>query len=232
MEEEDEVGKEKGGDKESPKINNQTLEENLKQKMNNKAKSCKGCLLYSSTLNSNSRNPLCLGILRSLPQVPRHVVGESEVDASREGRSLAEFKYACVGYSVYSNGKDPTADVQETQAELPVCVGLEVLYDKKVNAADSVPAHVHSREVLVLHCISKALDIAGYNFRRLTSNARGFPQPRIQKPAYSVGDEFLSRFSRNASVVATGVAKNLHRVSNHMKRRLDDILYPYRSRPK
>ncbi|CAL5371276.1 unnamed protein product [Camellia sinensis] len=192
-----------------PKINNQTLEENLKQKMNNKAKSCKGCLLYSSTLNSNSRNPLCLGILRSLPQVPRHIVGESEVDASREGRSLAEFKYACVGYSVYSNGKDPTADVQETQAELPVCVGLEVLYDKKVNAADSVPAHVHSRE-----------------------DARGFPQPRIQKPAYSVGDEFLSRFSRNASVVATGVAKNLHRVSNHMKRRLDDILYPYRSRPK
>ncbi|KAI8018077.1 hypothetical protein LOK49_LG04G01195 [Camellia lanceoleosa] len=146
MEEEDEVGKEKGGDKESPKISNQTLEENPKQKMNNKAKSCKGCLLYSSTLNSNSGNPLCLGILRSLPQVPRHIVGESEVDVSREGRSLAEFKYACVGYSVYSNGKDPTADVQETQAELPVCVGLEVLYDKRVNAADSVPAHVHSRE--------------------------------------------------------------------------------------
>ncbi|CAL5326444.1 unnamed protein product [Camellia sinensis] len=174
-----------------PKINNQTLEENLKQKMNNKAKSCKGCLLYSSTLNSNSRNPLCLGILRSLPQVPRHIVGESEVDASREGRSLAEFKYACVGYSVYSNGKDPTADVQETQAELPVCVGLE-------------------QRRLVLHCISKALDIAGYNFRRLTRCS----------------------FSRNASVVATGVAKNLRRVSNHMKRRLDDILYPYRSRPK
>ncbi|KAF5958253.1 hypothetical protein HYC85_005478 [Camellia sinensis] len=75
-----------------------------------------------------------------MASVPRHIVGESEVDASREGRSLAEFKYACVGYSVYSNGKDPTADVQETQAELPV------LYDKKVNAADSVPAHVHSRE--------------------------------------------------------------------------------------
>ncbi|CAL5371308.1 unnamed protein product [Camellia sinensis] len=192
--------------------------------MNNKAKSCKGCLLYSSTLNSNSRNPLCLGILRSLPQVPCHIVGESEVDASREGRSLAEFKYACVGYSVYSNGKDPTADVQETQAELPVCVGLEVLYDKKVNAADSVPAHVHSREVLVLHCISKALDIAGYNFRRLTRMLVDFLSLEY--------NNLLTPFSRNASVVATGVAKNLRRVSNHMKRRLDDILYPYRSRPK
>ncbi|CAL5326448.1 unnamed protein product [Camellia sinensis] len=194
-----------------PKINNQTLEENLKQKMNNKAKSCKGCLLYSSTLNSNSRNPLCLGILRSLPQVPRHIVGESEVDASREGRSLAEFKYACVGYSVYSNGKDPTADVQETQAELPVCVGLE-------------------QRRLVLHCISKALDIAGYNFRRLT---RQCPFLGMLVDFLSLEyNNLLTPFSRNASVVATRVAKNLRRVSNHMKRRLDDILYPYRSRPK
>lgn len=38
-----------------------------------------------------------------------------------------EFKYACVGYSVYSNGKDPSVDGQQTQAELPICVGLEVI---------------------------------------------------------------------------------------------------------
>lgn len=34
----------------------------------NKGKSCKGCLYYSSTFKSNSRNPLCLGLSRSLPQ--------------------------------------------------------------------------------------------------------------------------------------------------------------------
>lgn len=34
----------------------------------NKGKSCKGCLYYSSALKSDSRNPLCVGITRSLPQ--------------------------------------------------------------------------------------------------------------------------------------------------------------------
>lgn len=33
----------------------------------NKGKSCKGCLYYSSIFKSNSRNPLCVGISRSLP---------------------------------------------------------------------------------------------------------------------------------------------------------------------
>lgn len=42
----------------------------------------------------------------------------------------------------------------------------------------------------------------------------------------------LCRFSRNANVVAMGVAKNLRRVGNNIKDRLDDILYPHRRRPK
>jgi len=62
--------------------------------------------------------------------VPNHIVGESEMEASREGRSLADFKYACVGYSVYSDGKDPSI---ETKAELPVCVGLEVIIKASVS---------------------------------------------------------------------------------------------------
>uniref|UniRef100_A0A5B6ZZK5 DUF8204 domain-containing protein n=1 Tax=Davidia involucrata TaxID=16924 RepID=A0A5B6ZZK5_DAVIN len=192
----------KGGDEESPN-NNQNQVTGSK-----KGKSCKGCLYYSSTLKSNSRNPLCVGITRTLPQVPRYIVGESEVEASKEGRSLTDFKYACVGYSVYPDGKDPSTD-RETQTELPVCVGIEVLVDKRVGTADSIPAHVHNRE-----------------------DGHGFPQPRTHKPAHSIGDEFLSRFSRNASLVAMGVAKNMCKVGNHIKATLDDILYPYRKRPK
>lgn len=34
----------------------------------NQGKSCKGCLYYSSTFKSNSRNPLCIGLSSSLPQ--------------------------------------------------------------------------------------------------------------------------------------------------------------------
>lgn len=33
----------------------------------NKAKSCKGCLYYSSRLKADSRNPVCVGLTRSLP---------------------------------------------------------------------------------------------------------------------------------------------------------------------
>lgn len=53
-------------------------------------------------------------------------MGETELEASKEGRSLTDFKYACVGYSVYLEKKDSSNDVQNKQAELPFCVGLEV----------------------------------------------------------------------------------------------------------
>ena len=36
--------------------------------LKNPGKSCKGCLYYSSTYKSNSLNPLCLGLSRSIPQ--------------------------------------------------------------------------------------------------------------------------------------------------------------------
>ncbi|PSS00503.1 Kinesin-like protein [Actinidia chinensis var. chinensis] len=198
------MGEEKGGDEENPK-KHPNPEENRKKA----PKSCKGCLYFSS----NAHNPLCVGITRSLPQVPNYIVGESEIEVSREGRSLTDFKYACVGYSLYSAGKDHSVDVLDTQAKLPVCIGLEVLVDRTANTVDPAlapaPVHVHNKE-----------------------DIRGFPQPRTHKPTHSVGDEFLSRFSRNSGVVAMGIAKNLHKAGDRIKERLDDILYPYRKRPK
>ncbi|XP_019182722.1 PREDICTED: uncharacterized protein LOC109177740 [Ipomoea nil] len=171
----------------------------------NKGKSCKGCLYYSSTLKSKSRNPLCVGITRSFPQVPRYIVGESEAEASKEGRSLTDFRYACIGYSVYSDQNSHPTDGQETQTELPACVGLEILLDKRTVPASHVPnppVHAHNRE-----------------------DGLGTPQPRPYKPAHSSGDEFLSRFSRNANLVAMGVVKNLRKVGNRIKESIDDILY-------
>ncbi|XP_019224576.1 PREDICTED: uncharacterized protein LOC109206227 isoform X1 [Nicotiana attenuata] len=130
---------------------------------NNKGKSCKGCLYYSSTFKSNSRNPLCLGLSRSLPQVPRYIVGESEMEASKEGRSLTDFRYACVGYSVYLDQKSRSTDAQETQTELPVCVGLEVLVDKRPSSADAAPApahaHAQKKEGLLIIFYVKAINL-------------------------------------------------------------------------
>nr|XP_019067939.1 uncharacterized protein LOC101249978 isoform X2 [Solanum lycopersicum] len=116
----------------------------------NQGKSCKGCLYYSSTFKSNSRNPLCIGLSSSLPQVPRYIVGESEKEASKEGRSFTDFRYACVGYSVYLDQKSRSTEAQKAQTELPVCVGLEVLVDKRPTSADATPGHTpaHNREVI------------------------------------------------------------------------------------
>ncbi|KAL8047324.1 hypothetical protein ABFX02_08G233100 [Erythranthe guttata] len=177
----------------------------------NKAKSCKGCLYYSSRFKADSRNPLCVGLTRSLPSVPRYIVGESEMEASKEGRSLREFRYACVGYSLYTDRKNQASDGQPTQTELPVCIGLEVLVDRRANAADSasVPTHIHNKE-----------------------DGNALPQRRPPKPTNANGEEFMSRFTRNANLVANGVAKNIRRVGNQIKQSLDDVMYPYRKRPK
>lgn len=56
--------------------------------------------------------------------VPNYV-GQSEVEASKDGRVLSDFYYGCAGYSLYSN-KDHSTDKQVAKKELPVCVGLEV----------------------------------------------------------------------------------------------------------
>ncbi|XP_076955443.1 uncharacterized protein LOC143630269 [Bidens hawaiensis] len=173
-----------------------------------KGKSCKGCLYYSSTLKSSSKNPLCLGFTRSLPKVAQYYVGESEMEASKEGRSLADFRYGCLGYSVYSDIKNQPGHVQETQKELPVCVGIEVLVDRKVTNANSPSTHAH------------------------TKDNHAIPQPRVNRPPQSTSDDFFSRFTRNANIVASGVAKNVRKVGNRITESVDDILYPYRRRPK
>ncbi|XP_008796878.2 uncharacterized protein LOC103712195 isoform X2 [Phoenix dactylifera] len=119
------------------------------QDSTSKAKSCKGCLYYSSVLRSEARNPLCVGITRTLQQVPNYTVKEAEIEATKEGHSLSDFKYACVGYSVFLSNKDNSMEKGEKQAELPFCAGLEILMDRRTSTADHVPAHVHNKEGLL-----------------------------------------------------------------------------------
>lgn len=73
-------------------------------------------------------------------------MGETELEASKEGRSLANFKYACIGYSVYLDNKDSSADSQDKTAKLPFCVGLEVLYLKLF----SLVFDVYAEHMLIL----------------------------------------------------------------------------------
>ncbi|KAL5713406.1 hypothetical protein ACHQM5_015483 [Ranunculus cassubicifolius] len=182
-----------------------------------KGKSCKGCLYYSSVIKSKSRNPLCVGVSRSLQQVPGYIVGESEMEASKEGRQLTDFKYSCVGYSVFLDNKNASGDPKNKQAELPFCVGIELLVDKR-------PVTVPSRDHAHAH--------ADARHKEDGNNPQPQPQPRPYKPPYSNGEEFLGKFSRNATLVAAGVGKNVQRVGKYIKSHFDDALYPYRRRPK
>ncbi|KAM6581473.1 hypothetical protein CsatA_005247 [Cannabis sativa] len=165
-------------------------------------KSCKGCLYYSSLQKAKSNNPTCIGFSTTLQKVPDYIVGETEFEASKEGRSFTDFKYACVGYSVFLDNKDSSPnDPQNKQAELPFCVGLEVLLDKRPEgqtAQTHAPAHAstHAHK-------SEGISLCAWKM-----------------------------FKRNAILVASGVARNVNRVCSHIKESLDDILYPYRRRPK
>ncbi|KAL9665526.1 hypothetical protein QQ045_020946 [Rhodiola kirilowii] len=89
-----------------------------------KGKSCKGCLYFSSVLKSNSLHPRCIGLTRSV-QVQGYFVGKSELAATKEGRSLTDFKYGCLGYSVYLDDQKASEDTPGQKVELPVCVGVE-----------------------------------------------------------------------------------------------------------
>nr|XP_018674668.1 PREDICTED: uncharacterized protein LOC104000460 isoform X2 [Musa acuminata subsp. malaccensis] len=103
-----------------------------------KGKSCKGCLYYSSLLKSGSRNPVCVGISRTLPTAPLFIMGESEMKATQDGHDLSDFKYACIGYSIFVDNNDE----QEHRAQFPFCAGIELLVEKRVSTSDHVAAPV------------------------------------------------------------------------------------------
>ncbi|KDP46706.1 hypothetical protein JCGZ_06494 [Jatropha curcas] len=181
---------------------------------------CKGFLYYSSALKSNGNNPRCIGIPHTVHRVPSDIIKDYEIVSSARGLGPKDFYYACAGNSVYLI-KDQSMDKQVTTSQLPLCLGLEFIADKRtavlldqrkrVHIADSAsaPARVHGKE-----------------------DGQERPQAQTRKPADSAGDDFLRRYTRNASLVAAGVARNIQKVGNRIKESMDDIMFPNRKRPK
>ncbi|XP_025801641.1 uncharacterized protein LOC112881164 isoform X2 [Panicum hallii] len=178
-----------------------------------KGKSCKGCLYYSSVLKSRGYNPICVGIPRSISQVPNYVVDEPKEEAMSHGHDLRQFRYGCAGYSMYVDNRDSQGGESEGKTLLPYCRGLELLADsrlveKKPSTAEQAPAHVSN-----------------------DATARSHQQGQ-QRPAHLARQEFLGRFKRSAGLVASGVAKNLNKTANYIKENVQDIVYPDRRPPK
>ena len=179
-----------------------------------KGKSCKGCLYYSSVLKSRGYNPICVGIPRSIPQVPSYVVEEPREEAMAQGHDLRQFKYACAGYSMFVvDNRDGQSGENEGKALLPYCQGLELLVDsrmveRKSPTAEQAPAYV-------------------------PKEAATHPRQQGQRPGHLLaGPEFWGRFTRSSGLVASGVAKNLNKTANYIKENIEDIFYPDRRPPK
>ncbi|KAH9622817.1 hypothetical protein KSS87_011223 [Heliosperma pusillum] len=215
---EEKIGEEDGKTSEEKHQNcNSKVQQNPEAR---KGKSCKGTLYFSSILKSKGKNPRCVGFTRSLQQVPNYIVSESEVEASKEGRSLTDFRYACVGYSVYldNKGAQTTGD-KKPRAELPVCVGLEgfVQLLKLVRRKHpSLRGKSFLRGKMQQFDHSQHIDSCtshfGFVFLQQTNSVR-----------------LHGRFTRNAGLVASGVARNMRKVGHYVKESVDDILY---KRPK
>ncbi|XP_010557943.1 PREDICTED: uncharacterized protein LOC104826761 isoform X2 [Tarenaya hassleriana] len=103
---------------------------------------------------------------------------------------------------------------QDAQGHLPACIGLQrVLGNRQASPGNtsSAPSHLHNRD-----------------------EARELPprQTHRPKPAAATEDGFLTRFTRNANVVASGVVKNMKRVGRYVKETVDDALTSDRKRHK
>lgn len=116
-------------------------------------RSCRGCLYYSSILREHGRNPICLGLSRSSEPQVYAVQNEMDKEVTKNFRKFSDFKYACIGYSAHkelssnqtSSSSSSSQQQQQQQridgpGELPYCVGLEFLADRKPTR-QGVPAH-------------------------------------------------------------------------------------------
>ncbi|XP_024518976.1 uncharacterized protein LOC9651107 [Selaginella moellendorffii] len=190
-------------------------------------KSCTGCLYHSSYRKENGRNPLCVGLSRSEKQAYKG--NNPHLEALNDEKRLFEFKYACLGYSVYKQST-PAGAGQDRRVELPACLGIEMqLLDPR-----KAPQHAHQT-------------VPGQMPGQLSDQADAHEGPRVAVPQTppppppshrpqiagpTRSDEFATRFFRTAGLIATAVGHNLSRVAGSIKTGLDDIFYPDRRRPK
>ncbi|EFJ09525.1 hypothetical protein SELMODRAFT_129780 [Selaginella moellendorffii] len=182
-------------------------------------KSCTGCLYHSSYRKENGRNPLCVGLSRSEKQAYKG--NNPHLEALNDEKRLFEFKYACLGYSVYKQST-PAGAGQDRRVELPACLGIEMqLLDPR-----KAPQHAHQT-------------VPGQMPGQLSDQADAHEgQERrnhwIFALLVSIGKTslFPRRFFRTAGLIATAVGHNLSRVAGSIKTGLDDIFYPDRRRPK
>eukprot|EP00250_Pteridium_aquilinum_P032881 c4881_g1_i1 orf=406-987(-) len=190
-------------------------EEKENSKAAPKARNCAGLLYFSSLRKSQAQNPLCFGLSRAERNAERYAVDKFKSDP----RALLNFKYACVGYSIYGDNKaSSSTSNMEKHLDFPFCMGVEVLVEKRTASQGARDRHLNNKED---HEKKEVMPVT----RR--------PPSSIGNPSSSgTSEEFGVRFIHSAGLVAGAVVKNLSKVGNSIKTAATDIFHSDRDRPK
>lgn len=191
-------------------------------------RSCRGCLYYSSIMREHGRNPICLGLSRSSD--PQVYVVDSELDneVAKNFRNFTDFKYACIGYSAHKEvSSNQTTQAIDSPGELPYCVGLEFLADRKPTR-QAVSAETAQSPNSPPKPLERPHREDGPNI---------MPRPPSSIGGLSGGgglsaDEFATRFFRTSRLVASAVVNNVGRVANNVRTTIDKLFPSDQGRPK
>lgn len=79
--------------------------------------------MYTFMLLLNADDVLFMHVF----SVPSHIVGKADLDKSKLRTNLSNFNYTCLGYSIYLDNKNISANSHKQVSKFPICVaGLEV----------------------------------------------------------------------------------------------------------
>ncbi|GMI66051.1 hypothetical protein like AT3G51100 [Hibiscus trionum] len=178
-----------------------------------KLKSCKGFLYYSSALKSQNRDPFCIGIPSSLPHaVKSNHVGLAETKAQKNPTGVEDFKFVCAGISVFMSKTEDSIRKDGAEPQLPHCQGLAYLRHL-VTPPPPPPPPDPAAALAFIKSMQKMKE--------------------TRNPTHhSVQDDFLNRFTRIANLIGSKVAKDMCRVGNNIKSKVEDILFSNRRPPK
>ncbi|KAK8685733.1 hypothetical protein V6N13_124768 [Hibiscus sabdariffa] len=150
-------------------------------------------------------------------------VGVAETKAQKDETDAEDFKFVCAGYSVFVSKNEDSIQKDGTKPQLPHCQGLAYLRHFVIPPPPPDPVAASA----FMKSMQKMKD-------------RDVHQHQTRKPTHhSVQDDFLNRqaddfdmFTRIANLIGSKVAKDMRRVGNNIKSKVEDILFSNRRPPK
>eukprot|EP00850_Spirogloea_muscicola_P018628 SM000173S02997 [mRNA] locus=s173:65237:66721:- [translate_table: standard] len=169
--------------------------------------------------------PLCLGLRTSAPGT---LVAREE-EGGEQQRTVSEFQYACVGYSVYNTTRRAAAPTRVPgsppvdASELPLCTGLELLVDRKLDDDRHRVPVPQSAEV------DPSTSSSEQESKPLILPRPASPPMRPALPG--IGNVSRDEFVRSAGLIANKMASNLSRAAGAVKAGIEHM-YSDRGEPK